>query len=1040
MCLSLSLPVLCVAVKPYTPVIADPVLEPWRWREMEDLSDLGVLSMDEAADGSLWFGCIGGLVRYDGIGIEHVPFDEGLLSRIAHDRNRKPWGWSVLCLRYGGVLAVVDAGLVRWGDNGWDVIIRDLGSAQFETRMEQASDGTVWLLTSDGLWHFSEDLSEMDCVLRARGDQILTSFCRDPRGDVWVVMNASGESSSLIHIPLEDGRPREEQDWRSYPIDVDVPGRESSVCSGADGKIWLVDNNLKNPVRSLDPQNGQWETMQHPNSPVGYYSLKKDREGRLWGGGAGFLHLIQEAGGGFYSASGLGLPSSPLTLYETAEGSWWVIGRSGHVYTLDMGSNQWLTYVKLHFECDSPDGKQWFIGGNRRIRVHDPDAGTWAEYQLRDGTIDHPRSLHVSSRGLVWAVGSHEGRAAFCIFNGAGWIRHELPGFALMINGGGTFEAADGTLWFGAAGGQMNTTAFGGALQYEVTPEGDMRLLKHHASPKLQNIVTRFAQTPDGTLWLGSARIHRYDVESGAKQIVSELPNVFTYDLVADHNHALWAAKGLFGVYRKDDSGWRNYSDDEGLAGKFVVDLLPLRDGTLLAATDRGVSRFDGVSWAGRFLPDDFGMASRGGNMRQSQDGTVWLNFTRQDTRSPRVAMNIGGSGQFCTVRYKPDSTAPETFIGEHLEQVDAAGNIHVFWSGKDPWLNTPTDELYYSWRLNGGEWSPFSSKTERTFLALDSGRHTLEVRARDRDFNMDPTPALSRFTVVPPVWRQGWFIGMVLVIVLGTATFVWMLVYFHEKRLKDRARHLQEIDQIKTGFFTNISHELNTPLTSILIPLERIVKNENDAEKKKMLELVQRNAKRVAILVGQLIDFRKLEQGKVTVEVVEGDIVAHVRNTLELLQPIAQSRHVVCRMEGLPECRGWFDPEKLEKITRNLAGNAIKYTPVNGEVRIELGEEPGATGQRILVLTVEDTGMGIAPEHLKHVFERFYRVPEKSIVDGSGIGLNLTKDLVELQGGEILAESPIHPREEAPGSRFRVRLSMDRDVLLKSRSAHEPK
>ncbi|MBW2713674.1 MAG: hypothetical protein JRC77_07980 [Deltaproteobacteria bacterium] len=119
--LCLLMPLWCAAVKPYAPTIADPILEPWRWREMEELADLDILSIDEAADGVIWFGCIGGLARYDGRQIERIPFDDGLLSGIAHDPNRTPWGKSVLCLRNGGLLAVVENGLVLRTDWAWKV-------------------------------------------------------------------------------------------------------------------------------------------------------------------------------------------------------------------------------------------------------------------------------------------------------------------------------------------------------------------------------------------------------------------------------------------------------------------------------------------------------------------------------------------------------------------------------------------------------------------------------------------------------------------------------------------------------------------------------------------------------------------------------------------------------------------------------------------------------------------------------------------------------------------------------------------------------
>ena len=597
-CLFVLLPLWCCAVKPYVPRVADPVLEPWRWQEMEELRGLGVLCMDEAEDGALWFGCIGGLVRYDGLKVERIPFDERLMSGIAHDPNRRAWGKSVLCMRDGGQLTVVESGLVRWIDGNWKVILRDVGLSSFEARLKQAEDGTVWLLVSDALWHFSEDLSEQHVVLRASGHQRLTSFCCDEQGDVWVVRNTPLKTSDLIHIRLQDGRPIEEHLWSSSRIGVETPGRESGICTGPDGKIWYVDNMAQNGAWAFDPRAGTWETADHPESPKGYFSLMKDRNGTLWAGGAGLLYAISRSGDRYYAPSRLGLPSIPLSVFETAAGRWWAIGRGGHMYTMDPGHGQWLTYIGLHFECEAADGTQWFIDGNRHVVSHDPSTGKWLLYGTADGLMDWPRSLHASSHGLVWATGSHSRRAAIGVFDGISWVRYEHSEFALYT-GEGALEASDGTMWFGAMGDQLSAGAeAGGALQYEVTPEGKARLLKHHAPPELPYPIAWFSQTRDGTIWLGSPINYRYDAASATARAKSELPAVYSTDMVVDGNNHLWVAKGLFGVFRKEIDGWRNFSREDGLAGQLVVDLLPLQDGTLLAASDKGISRFDGESWA----------------------------------------------------------------------------------------------------------------------------------------------------------------------------------------------------------------------------------------------------------------------------------------------------------------------------------------------------------------------------------------------------------------------------------------------------------
>ncbi|MBM4152554.1 MAG: response regulator [Kiritimatiellaceae bacterium] len=311
--------------------------------------------------------------------------------------------------------------------------------------------------------------------------------------------------------------------------------------------------------------------------------------------------------------------------------------------------------------------------------------------------------------------------------------------------------------------------------------------------------------------------------------------------------------------------------------------------------------------------------------------------------------------------------------------------------------------------------------------MNLDSGQHRLEVRARDQAFNVDPTPDAIDFEVIPPVWQQGWFIGLLLVWIGLLGFLLRMLMRTRERHLLEqqqaRELHLQELDRMKTGFFTNISHELRTPITVIQGRLDRLMSDEKDEDRKQSLVTLQRNARRVATLVTQLLDFRKIEEGKLAMEASVGDLAASVREWVESLQPLAELSQSTCILECVPECRGRFDFDKLQKIVTNLVSNSIKYTQAAGTVRVML---QARAEDRVVRFIVEDDGIGISAEHLPHIFERFYRVPESSMAVGAGIGLNLTQELVSLLGGDIRVESPIHHDSKRPGTRFTVTLPME--------------
>ena len=166
--------------------------------------------------------------------------------------------------------------------------------------------------------------------------------------------------------------------------------------------------------------------------------------------------------------------------------------------------------------------------------------------------------------------------------------------------------------------------------------------------------------------------------------------------------------------------------------------------------------------------------------------------------------------------------------------------------------------------------WSPFTADTTQTWYNLPAGSHTIEVRARDRDRNIDPTPAQAIFTVLLPTWRQPWFLLLIASLLLAITVLVVRLIKTHDAHItqqikfeKEKALQQLAIDESRLAFFTNISHELRTPLTLIAGPLETLLGKLKDIDLKEQAQLIKRNADRLLQLVNQLLDIRKLQAGK---------------------------------------------------------------------------------------------------------------------------------------------------------------------------------
>ena len=254
---------------------------------------------------------------------------------------------------------------------------------------------------------------------------------------------------------------------------------------------------------------------------------------------------------------------------------------------------------------------------------------------------------------------------------------------------------------------------------------------------------------------------------------------------------------------------------------------------------------------------------------------------------------------------------------------------------------------------------------------------------------------------------------------------------YFQKRKEAELSRweseKLKELDTIKTNFFTNLSHEFRTPLTLILGPLEKLLDGKTKGDPSSQYKLMHNHASRLLQLVNQLLDLSSLDAGKMKLEIGEYDIVSFVKGIASSFESFAEGKNIkinfTSKNEKFDAC---FDKDKLEKIISNLLSNAIKFNTENGFVNITLGEKR-SKGIAYLQIEVEDNGPGMSSEFQKNIFDRFYKSQGISTVEGTGIGLALVKELVELHYGEIDLKST-----EGKGTRFKITIPVDEEFYEK--------
>lgn len=250
--------------------------------------------------------------------------------------------------------------------------------------------------------------------------------------------------------------------------------------------------------------------------------------------------------------------------------------------------------------------------------------------------------------------------------------------------------------------------------------------------------------------------------------------------------------------------------------------------------------------------------------------------------------------------------------------------------------------------------------------------------------------------------------------------------------QLVEVSKQLEEATQAKLGFFTNISHEFRTPLTLIKGPLENMMQSEQFTnEQLNQFKLMHRNTIRLLRLVNQLMDFRKLENKKMELAAAENDLLSFLLETKESFASLASSRHIefsiVCPEKQM---KVWFDRDKMDKVLFNILSNAFKFTSDGGQITILVNKVvpllPGIHSEEVKI-EIKDTGIGIAEKHLNRIFDRFYQAGKSHAVKGTGLGLNLSKEFIEMHRGRISVEST-----EGKGTSFIIYLPLGNKHLLK--------
>ncbi len=1022
----------------YVPEFNDPMEEAWRWQVFPELSGRGCRCMVEDENGLLWFGVNGGLLRYDGLEWDYI--------KLNNDSTKT--NVVALCAAGDGSIYVgTPDGIYRFINGTWKQFDCDLGfgdTLDFPNNMfpiVEGSDHSIWVGTHKGMLRIKNNLMTL-----YNKDQVFTDFNEKtgvpeeiPSFNVFSIYE---QTPGKIWCGLRDGRIfiyEFKNDSINIPpvikqIDRDKGYKRAQfpfIIGAGDENIYIASGQIDRGVNVYE--NSEWKTIRF-SQMFGLDDLHSDalvsKDGTVWVASFGCVFACKNEKWYMYNGPGLRLPANRWNLYETTNNSLWIIGLGNEVWRVDLSNDKWKTLKGLHFHTQNRNGDLWFIAWDDAVVTCDSSLQNWKQYTTKDNVIDCPVSVLASQDGKIWVTGSDNQTAAISCYNGEKWVKFLHPEISWGIGRRAVLEAQDGSLWFGTGPDySFGNGHLGGFVRYknyqhifETGPE----LEYHHFNDSLRlSAIYGIGQSANGLIWTGQLACYNYDQNIKKWSRVFEpkgLDESFIDCIYTSPNGNLWIGTRTSGVfwYLSELNEWRQFTRKDGLSSNCIVNIFAKSDSNVWVATDQNICHFDGFSWTADVFPSFFRITKDGILIKSTDDGAFWFNQIPQPwikRAINRKAVSQELASEYITIRYMPDDVPPETVITYSQDRIAHPGNVVLSWTGHDPWRSTPDELLQYSSRFDGKDWSPFNSGKSHIFLNVSDGKHKFELRARDRDMNIDPVPAQVVFYVNPPLWKQYWFLGLIFFFLATITGFIIYLVH--------RNNIIKELSESKVRLFANISHELCTPLTLIAGPVKNVLKTlDHKSSLYQQLSMVRRNCDRLIKLVSQIMDFQKIDSNTLMFLPQKSNIVSFIKDIFDSFQPLACDKKVNFLFKSeLDSLEMFFDGDKIEKIFYNLFANAFKFTPEHGTISITIqrildNPKLKLTSEKDkLVITVKDTGMGIPAEKIDKIFNRFYQVNESiTQAGGAGIGLSLTKELVERHHGKIEVQS--FPEQ---GTEFRV-------------------
>lgn len=786
-----------------------------------------------------------------------------------------------------------------------------------------------------------------------------------------------------------------------------------TIINDGDGRIWIAIDN--GGINIIDKRLGTIQYLEHSEkdsnslSQNSIYSLCSDSNGSIWAG-------TYKCGVSYYN-NGLfkfqsdhfpefinhpGFTPDINSMSEDKNGILY-LGVDNGVVMIDPVTKkkirvQWLTDTGNSFKHDVATGMTTTSDGRLWIGTYQNGLISYYHNTFTRHTLDS-RNRDSSANKSVFSLATDR--------SGKLWIGTWGSGLWSMDATTGAFtEHADpkykysreqiASICISRDGNIYMATPYG-MLIYNPRSDTFSKLLgnKRHDHNFSCFCLTQIIEDSRGLLWIATPKgLNIYDRRNEDIIIPDKLRRLQIYGIAEANDNTLWitTSDGVYHVIahgNRDNNGY-GFSIDK-YCSMSMVDNQPLNLRTIIKASD-GKILIGGVK----------GLCILNPEILKNNKPISKVVFTGLSLFNKEVMIDSVYNGN----RILKQAIGYTERIHLNYDQ----NMISVTFSAMN---YSPNQQPRYQYKLEGVDSDWISTDDNKlTYTNLSPGTYELMVKAIDVEGRTAGKPTKLKIVISPPFYHS-WIAYILYAFSLGGIVFLAIKFLKHNEKqkydllkIKQEAQKRHEVDDMKLKFFTNISHDLRTPLTLILTPLEYVIEKVDNSEHKSKLTIAYKNARRLLDMVNQLLDFRKSDMTGHQLNASRGNIVETIKMLCDNFMEYSEHRNIhLTFFSPVDKLFMSFDEDKINKIVTNLLSNAFKFTSDGGRVDVSLDIGKNNDGvNECLIIKVADNGRGISDEHKDKVFQRFYQVPEgnNNTAAGNGIGLNLVKEFVELHHGSI--------------------------------------